>query len=150
MPRISRAPFSYRDDPAVPEFDDSKALFVFDGVCVLCSGGVSWLMRHDPRARLHFMSAQSPTGQALYRHYGIVLDETYLLISDGQAYTASAGYLRLAGVLGGRWRLARAAAILPERLRDSVYRLVARNRYRWFGKADYCALLNEDQRRRLL
>jgi predicted DCC family thiol-disulfide oxidoreductase YuxK len=150
MPRISSPAFSYRDDAAVPKFDDSKALFVFDGVCVLCSGGVSWLMRHDPRARINFMSAQSPTGEALYRHYGIVMDETYLLISDGRAYTASAGYLRLAGVLGGRWRLTRAAAIVPERLRDSVYRLVARNRYRWFGKADYCALLNEDQRQRLL
>ena len=150
MPRIPGAPFSYRDDPAVPAFDDSKTLFVFDGVCVLCSGGVGWLMRHDRRARISFMSAQSPTGQALYRHYGIVLDESYLLISDGQAYTASAGYLRLAGVLGGRWRLARAAAIFPEFLRDAVYGLVARNRYRWFGKADYCSLLNEDQRQRLL
>jgi predicted DCC family thiol-disulfide oxidoreductase YuxK len=73
-----------------------------------------------------------------------------LLVSDGQAYTASAGYLRLAGILGGRWRLARVVAIFPERLRDAVYGLVARNRYRWFGKTDYCALLNEDQRQRLL
>lgn len=150
MPRISSAPFSYRDDPAVPKFDDSKALFVFDGVCVLCSGGVSWLMRHDQRACINFMAAQSPIGQALYRHYGIVLDESYLLISEGQAYTASAGYLRLAVILGGPWHLARAAAIFPERLRDAVYGLVARNRYRWFGKADYCALLDGDQRQRLL
>jgi len=150
MPRISSAPFSYRDDPAIPEFEDGKALFVFDGVCVLCSGGVRWLMRHDRRVRINFMSAQSPTGQALYRHYGIVMDESYLVISDGEAFTASAGYLRLAGILGGPWRLARAAAIVPERLRDAVYGLVARNRYRWFGKADYCALLDEDQRQRLL
>jgi predicted DCC family thiol-disulfide oxidoreductase YuxK len=150
MPELGSRPFSYRDDPAVPAFDDSKTLFVFDGVCVLCSGGVSWLMRHDRDGRVNFLSAQSPAGAALYRHYGVVIDESYLLLSDGRAYTASAGYLRLVGLLGGWWRVFGVARIFPERLRDAVYALVARNRYRWFGKTEYCALLTEEQRRRLL
>lgn len=80
MPEINRATFSYRNDPAVPDFDDSKALFVFDGVCVLCSGGAAWLMRHDRHARINLTSAQSPLGQALYHHYGMIMDESYLLI----------------------------------------------------------------------
>jgi len=94
MPRVSTQPYSYRNDPGVPAFDDSKTLFVFDGVCMLCSGGVSWIMRNDHKARVNFVSAQSPIGEALYRHYGIVMDESYLLISEGQADTASGGYLR--------------------------------------------------------
>ncbi|HUA55323.1 MAG TPA: DCC1-like thiol-disulfide oxidoreductase family protein [Candidatus Sulfotelmatobacter sp.] len=52
--------------------------------------------------------------------------------------------------MGGWWHVLRINAVIPERLRDWLYALVARNRYRWFGKADYCALLTPEQRRRLL
>ena len=69
MPEVSMRANSYRDDPAVPTFDDSRPLFVFDGVCVLCSGGASWLMRHDKRALVNFTPAQETLGQALYTHY---------------------------------------------------------------------------------
>jgi predicted DCC family thiol-disulfide oxidoreductase YuxK len=58
--------------------------------------------------------------------------------------------LRLCAVLGGAGHLLRAAAIVPERLRDAAYALVARNRYRWFGKVEHCALLTPEQRARLL
>jgi len=71
MPEVSKHAYSYRDDPAVPAFDDTKALFVFDGICVLCSGGTSWIMRHDSKARVNFTPAQEDLGQALYVHYGI-------------------------------------------------------------------------------
>lgn len=150
MPEVSKQPFSYRDDPAVPAFEDSKMLFVFDGICVLCSGGASWIMRNDQKARVNFTPAQEALGQALYTHYGIEMDESYLLIANGRAYTASRGYLELCRILGGWWHALRVSAILPERLRDWLYALIARNRYRWFGKADYCALLTKEQRKRLL
>jgi len=71
-------------------------------------------------------------------------------ISVRYAYTASRGYLELCRILGGWWHVLRINAVIPERLRDWLYALVARNRYRWFGKADYCALLTPEQRRRLL
>lgn len=150
MPEISKQPFSYRDDPSVPAFDDSKALFVFDGICVLCSGGASWIKRHDGKALVNFTPAQEALGQSLYAHYGIEMDESYLLIANGRAYTASPGYLELCHILGGWCHILRIAAILPERLRDWLYALVARNRYRWFGKTDYCTLLTEEQRSRLI
>ena len=101
MPEVSRSPFSYREDRAVPAFDDSRALFVFDGVCVLCSGGAAWLMRHDRKALVNFTPAQEALGQALYRHYGVEMDESYLLIAGGRAYTASRGYSELSRILGG-------------------------------------------------
>lgn len=149
MPEVSKQPFSYRNDPAVPDFDDRKALFVFDGICVLCSTGASWIMRNDGRALVNFTPAQEALGQALYAHYGIDMDESYLLIADGSAYTASRGYLELCRILGRWWHALRMSAIIPERLRDWLYALVARNRYRWFGKADFCALLTNAQRERL-
>ncbi len=150
MPEVSKQPFSYRNDPAVPVFDGSRTLFVFDGICVLCSGGASWIMRHDSKALVNFTPAQETLGQALYAHYGIEMDESYLLIADGRAYTASRGYLELCRILGGWWHALRISAVIPERLRDWLYALIARNRYRWFGKAEYCALLTNEQRERLL
>ena len=150
MPELSHAPYSYRDDPVVPAFDDSRALFVFDGTCVLCSGGAAFVMRHDRHARVNFAPACSALGQALYRHYAVNWNETYLLVEGGRAYTASAGYLRLCAVLGGAWHCLRAGAIVPGRWRDAAYALVARNRYRWFGKVEQCALLTPEQRARLL
>jgi predicted DCC family thiol-disulfide oxidoreductase YuxK len=150
MPEVSMCANSYRDDPAVLTFHDSRPLFVFDGVCVLCSGGASWLMRHDKRALLNFTPAQETLGQALYTHYGVEMNASYLLVANGRAFTASRGYLELCRTLGGRWHILRVATIIPEGLRDRLYALIARNRYRWFGKADYCALLTPAQRSRLL
>jgi predicted DCC family thiol-disulfide oxidoreductase YuxK len=123
---------------------------VFDGACILCSGGASWIMRHDRKALVNFTTAQGALGQALYTHYGVRMDESYLLITDGRAYTASRGYIELCRVLGGRWHVLRITAAMPERQRDWFYTLIARNRYRWFGKADYCTLLTPEQRCRLL
>jgi predicted DCC family thiol-disulfide oxidoreductase YuxK len=150
MPELAHAPYSYRQDPGVPAFDDGLALFVFDGVCVLCSGGAAFVMRYDRRARVNFTPASSSLGQALYRHYRIDWNETYLLVEGGRAYTASAGYLRLCTVLGGAWHCLRVSAVVPERWRDAAYALVARNRYRWFGKVEHCTLLSPEQRARLL
>lgn len=150
MPELPGPAYSYRDDPAVPAFDDGRALFVFDGVCVLCSGGAAFLMRHDRRARVNVTPVRSDLGRAIYEHYDIDWNATYLLVEAGRAYTASAGYLRLCAVLGGAWRLLRVGAIIPECWRDAAYAAVARNRYHWFGTAEHCSLLTPEQRERLL
>ena len=78
------------------------------------------------------------------------MDESYLLIAGGRAYTASRGSLELCRLLGGGGHVMRIFAIVPERPRDWLYALVARNRYRWFGKTEYCKLLTEEQRRQLI
>jgi predicted DCC family thiol-disulfide oxidoreductase YuxK len=150
MPEVSTTPYSYRTDSVVSSFDDSHALFVFDGICVLCSGGAGWVMRFDRHAKVNFASMQSTLGQALYRHYNVVPDESYLLIAGGRAFTASRGYLELCAILGGFWHVLRIGGLVPEGWRDRLYALVARNRYRWFGRAEYCGLLSPEQRARLL
>jgi len=150
MPKVDTRPFSYREDSAIPAFDDSRALFVFDGVCVLCSGGARWIMRFDKNARVNFTSMQEGLGRSLYCHYRIDPDESYLLIVEGRAYTASRGYLELCRALGGPWHILRIGAFIPECLRDRVYAAIARNRYRWFGKTGFCQLLTPEQRQRLL
>ncbi len=107
-------------------------------------------MRHDKKALVSFTPAQGRLGRTLYAHYGIEIDESYLLIANGRAYTASRGYIELCRILGGWWRVLLATTMIPEGLRDWLYALVARNRYRWFGKTEYCMLLTPQQRGRLL
>lgn len=150
MPELAHPPHSWRGDPAVPAFDDSKPLFVFDGICVLCSSGAALVMRRDKERRVNMASAQSPLGAALYRHFGLDFDESYLVLSGGRAFTKSRGYFEIFTALGGWWRLLKVSAVLPERARDWLYDRIAANRYRWFGKAQYCALLSAEQRSRLL
>lgn len=150
MPELGRPSYSWRDDPAVPDFDDAKPLLVFDGVCVLCSSSSAFVMRRDREGRINLASAQSPLGEALYRHFGMAADDSYLFLRGGRAFTKAAATFALLNTLGGGWRLLNVARVIPEGLRDRLYDRVAANRYRWFGKADYCALLTPEQRARLL
>ena len=143
-------PYSYRTDPTVPAFPDDHPLFVFDGVCVLCSTGARWLIRHDRAEKFRFAAAQSDLGRALYAHYGIDFNETYLLLAAGTVHIKSDGYLELCRQLGGAWRFLLVLKLIPRPLRDALYDLVARNRYRWFGTTEYCALLTADVRSRVL
>lgn len=138
-------------EPELPGWDDKRPLFIFDHVCVLCSGGVSFIMRHDKAGKIAFTPAQGPLGQRLCGHFGIDWNATYVFVLGGRAFTKSDGYFEVARVLGGWWRLTLVFRIVPRPLRDWFYDLVARNRYRWFGKtAEACQLLTPDQRARLV
>jgi predicted DCC family thiol-disulfide oxidoreductase YuxK len=128
----------------------SRPLFVFDGHCALCSGGVAFLLRHDRRGRIDYLSAQSPLGQAIYTRLGLPVDASYLFIDDAGTHVRSAGYFRLADALGGWWRLGKVFALVPRPVRDWLYDRLAANRYRLFGNTEQCALLSPEQRVRLL
>ena len=117
---------------------------------MLCSTGVSFVMRHDRRRKIALASAQSNLGRALYGHYRMQLDASYLLIADGRAYIKTAGFIRVARELGGLWRIAELLRIIPGPIRDWLYDKLAANRYRLFGKSEYCALLTAEQRERLM
>ncbi|MEO0699199.1 MAG: DCC1-like thiol-disulfide oxidoreductase family protein [Pseudomonadota bacterium] len=143
--------YSYRDDPAVPDFDDSRSLFIFDHHCVLCSGGVGFIMKHDKRSRIAFTSAQKELGEALCAHYGIDWDESFLFLHKGRASIKFDGYFAVARALGGLWPVLTVFKIIPRLILDRVYDFVARNRYKWFGQTpEACAVLTEDQRARLI
>src|SRR5687768_16360699 len=85
MPRLPGKPYGYRSDPGVPRFEDGRTLFIFDGVCVLCTSGTAFLMRHE--ADVVFASVQYDLGNGLYQHFGMAIDSSYLLIAPGLGYT---------------------------------------------------------------
>jgi predicted DCC family thiol-disulfide oxidoreductase YuxK len=137
--RVMR-PYSYRDDPAVPSFPDDKPVIIFDGLCALCSGSASFVLRHDRQAVFRLMPAQSPLGHALYVHYGLNPQdyETMILIEDGVAFDKSEAAIRIAQGLGLPWSLAAMFRAIPLGLRDRLYAFLARNRIRWFGARTTC------------
>lgn len=143
---------SYRGDPSVPAFADDHPIIVFDGECIFCSGWVNFVLRHDRRGRYRFITAQSPLGEALYRHYGLDSRdyETNLLIEDGIAYQKSEGSLRMAAGLGFPWKLASVLRVIPRRIRDPLYELVARNRYRIAGRRNACFVPAPEHRARFI
>lgn len=150
--RMTQRAYSYRDDLAVPAFPDQTPIIIFDGYCALCSGWVAFVLRHDSRRRYRLMTAQSPTGQAIYKHYQLDPEdyETNILLMDGFAWFKSEGSLRMIEGLGFPWNLARILRVLPVFLRDHIYELVARNRFQWFGRNKACYKSSEDTKNRFL
>ena len=149
---MSRLPFSYRDDPDVPDFPDDRPLVIFDGLCVLCSGGARWLMRFDRKARFRLTAAQSPTGTAIFHHYGLVSDdyETMILLEEGKIYQESDAWLHICRQLGFPWSVVAPLRFVPLRLRDGIYEMIARNRFRWFGRRETCYLPAPSQQDRFI
>ena len=139
---MTKAAYSYREDPMVPRFADDQPLIVFDGHCVLCSGWANFVLRHDKRRVYRLLAAQTPLGQALYAHYGLGGDDyqSNLLIASGQVFIKSEGSIRMAEGLGWPWRAVAVFRLLPLRWRDALYDVVARNRIRWFGRREVCYL----------
>lgn len=130
----------------------APAIIVFDGDCALCSGWVRFLLRHDREARYRFAAMQAPTGRALLVEHGIDPDDpgSFLLLEDGRAWTDTDAIRRVVTGLGGIWCIAHLLGWIPRRLRDRIYRLVARNRYRWFGRNAACFVPTPEQRARFL
>lgn len=127
-------------------------IVLFDGVCNLCSHSVQFMIQRDPKARLRFTSLQSETGQRLQAEHGIdsASLDSMLLVEGGRLYRESDAALRMARHLKGAWPLLGAFRIVPRPLRDLVYRFIARNRYRWFGKTEACWLPTPELRARFL
>ncbi|KUF10509.1 thiol-disulfide oxidoreductase DCC family protein [Pseudoponticoccus marisrubri] len=145
-------PFSWQQDPAVPEFDDARMLVIMDGDCALCSATARRIARLDRRDEVRIATIQSDLGRALATHLGLDPDDpdTWILLSDGRAFGGFDAVLRLFPRLSRRWQSLRLLSVVPAPLRDALYARIARNRYRLWGRADMCALPDPELRRRLI
>jgi predicted DCC family thiol-disulfide oxidoreductase YuxK len=132
--------------------DTPPPIVLFDGVCNLCNGSVQFILKRDPQARFRFASLQSEAGKSLMTEHGLDPDalSSVVVIEDGQAWKESSAALRIARHLPGAWKLLRVFTVIPRPLRDAVYRLIARNRYRWFGRTEACWLPTPELKGRFL
>lgn len=121
---------------------DERRLVLFDGVCVLCSIFVRFVLRHERAPGLTFVSMQSPLGQAVLAHFGLPLTgwDSFILVQRGQPLFKSSGFARIAEDLKAPWSWLRWIRVIPRPLRDWGYDRVARNRYGLFGRHDRCML----------
>ncbi len=127
-------------------------IVVFDGQCLLCNGWVQFLLRHDRSQRIRFASIQSAVGQQLLARAGLRVEglQTLLVIDGERGWQHTAAILRVLHALGWPWRLAWVGWLVPAPLRDALYRWVARNRYRIWGRSATCMLPAPEHRARFL
>ncbi|MEO8558859.1 MAG: thiol-disulfide oxidoreductase DCC family protein [Rhodospirillales bacterium] len=127
-------------------------VLIFDGVCKICGFGVQKVLKHDHAGIFHFAFAQGPVGSKLKAQYGLTPGdlENVALIANGQCYVKSTAALIVLDRLPGPWRALRILWLVPRPIRDFFYSLIARNRYRLFGKRDVCVVPTEEERSRFL
>lgn len=128
------------------------AIIVFDGLCNLCTASVQFILRHERMPHFKFTPMQSKAGGALLAANGLAPDDvdTFVLIEDGRPYLRSDAAIRVARHLSAPWSLATALAIIPRPIRDWAYRIIARNRYQWFGRREACMVPSPEVRARFL
>lgn len=130
----------------------NQAVILFDGVCNLCNGFVQFVIRYDRREHFRLAALQSAAGRRALHHIHAAnyrLDSV-VLIENGKIYLRSTAALKILRRLGGLWPLAYAAILLPAFLRDAIYVVVAKNRYRWFGRQESCLVPTPALQRRFL
>ena len=139
------------DNPHLPA-TDAHPVVLFDGVCNVCESSVRLIIRRDPSGRFRFASLQSEAGRALVQARGRSPDDldTMVLMDGGRVWTKSAAALEIARHLTGLWPALRIFVVVPRPVRDWCYDVIARRRYRWFGKKDACMTPTADVRNRFL
>ncbi|MBN1464129.1 DUF393 domain-containing protein [candidate division KSB1 bacterium] len=127
-------------------------IILFDGVCNLCSAFLDFVYKYDAKAVFKFAWIQSRRGKSLLQQLGMPIDEykTIVYIQDGRPFIKSTAFLRIVRHLRMPWPLLQAGYILPKFIRDWLYDIVARYRYRIFGKKDACMLPTGDLKSRFL
>lgn len=131
--------------------DIRKDVIVFDGDCVLCSRMAAMVHRHDPEGKFLLTDMNAPAGQALALRFGVnpVDPETVVVIWKGRALFKTDAAFAIASALPG-WRWFAWLRFFPRWLRDPPYDVIAKNRYRWFGKKTACALADPALRARIV
>jgi predicted DCC family thiol-disulfide oxidoreductase YuxK len=129
----------------------AKSVILFDGVCNLCNAWVQFVIERDPGARFAFATLGSDAANALLgSRQWVPTSDSIILVEKDAIYDQSTAALRIVRRLSGAWPLAAVFLVVPKVLRDAVYRVIARNRYRWFGRRDACMVPTPELRARFL
>jgi len=133
--------------------DSEQPILLFDGLCNLCNHFVQVVIRHDKKRMFRFASLQSDTGLEVLRHIrrerGFVPD-SLVLLHKGKVYIKSDAALKTASMLSGVYPLLTIGYILPRRMRDALYDIVAKYRYKWFGRRNECMIPTPELQSRFL
>jgi predicted DCC family thiol-disulfide oxidoreductase YuxK len=125
---------------------------LFDGICNFCSGSVLFIIKRDPKGYFSFAPLQTKAGEAVMQQYGIGDDqpESIILVENGKVWYRSSAALRITRKLRRGWPLFYGFIIIPRVIRDFFYNIIAKNRYRWFGRKESCFIPTPELRSRFL
>jgi predicted DCC family thiol-disulfide oxidoreductase YuxK len=127
---------------------NKNPIVLFDGVCNLCNGTVDFILNRDRKKQFRFVTLQSETGEAVKKKFSIPDEiDSVILIHDGNVFYESDAALEIARLLSAPWKWAVIFKMLPVGWRNTVYRWIARNRYRWFGKKKACRIPTPEERK---
>jgi predicted DCC family thiol-disulfide oxidoreductase YuxK len=128
-----------------------QPVILFDGVCNFCDASVQFILDRDDKELFRFASLQSDAGEELLKKYNVPDDvDSMILIENGKVYYKSSAALRISRHLRGAWKLFYVFMIVPPPIRNVVYDLIAKNRFKWFGQKDSCMLPPPNVRKRFL
>jgi predicted DCC family thiol-disulfide oxidoreductase YuxK len=127
-------------------------IVVFDAQCLLCNAWVRFLLKHDRSKQIRFASIQNNAGKKLLAEAGLKIDrlETLLVIDNGLSWQHTSAIMRVLCSLGWPWKLAGLGYAVPTPIRDMAYRLIARNRYKLFGRTETCLMPSGEHAHRFL
>ncbi|MEJ1517465.1 thiol-disulfide oxidoreductase DCC family protein [Bacillus cereus] len=130
---------------------NTERIVLFDGECNVCDRSVQFIIKRDPIGLFKFASLQSDIGKELLNKYNAPNDlSSLVLIENNNCYLKSSAALRVTKNLKGAWKLLYLLLVVPKPLRDYFYSIMAKNRYKWFGKKDSCMLPSPEVRKRFL
>jgi len=129
-----------------------QPVILFDGICNFCNGTVNFIIDKDKKKKFKFAALQSEAGQKVLNKFNLnVTDfDTIILTEGSKYYEKSTAALRIAKRLGGIWKLFYVFIIIPTFIRNFFYDIIAKNRYKWFGKRDSCRIPKSEERERFL
>ncbi|MEO7315852.1 MAG: DCC1-like thiol-disulfide oxidoreductase family protein [Ginsengibacter sp.] len=130
----------------------NQRIILFDGVCNLCNSAVKFVLKRDKKSVFKFASLQSDIAKKLLKDFEVsgIGEGTFVLIDDGEVFTRSTAALKVSKHLSGIWPLMTIFMIVPRFMRDWVYNLISKNRYRWFGKRDTCMIPSPEMKIKFL
>lgn len=129
-----------------------KPVILFDGICNFCNGAVNFVIKRDKDAAIQFAPLQSEKGRLFFRQYNLPEGsmDSFIFIEDDKVYSQSTAALKVCKYLSGLWPLFYGFIIVPKFIRDGVYNLIAKNRYKWFGVKQECMIPTPEVKARFI
>jgi predicted DCC family thiol-disulfide oxidoreductase YuxK len=130
---------------------DKEKIVLFDGVCNYCNSMINFAVRNDKKGDLKFATLQSEAGKQLKNKFSIPAEiDSVIYIENGKVFTYSDAAIRISRYLRWPAKALYSLIIIPKFIRQPVYKWIARNRYKWFGKKEECMIPTPDVKERFL
>jgi predicted DCC family thiol-disulfide oxidoreductase YuxK len=131
---------------------ETNNIIFFDGVCTFCNYWANFALKHNSKKHLYFCALQSESGKKILVAHGYTVEHisSVVFLKNNKLFTQSSAALAIAKELNWPWKAAYVFYFIPKFIRDFFYNIIAKNRYKWFGKMDTCRIPTKEEKNRFL